>query len=78
MKRESSQNKLWRGHGVAHKMQQNATKCNKMHQNVHSNMTELSIFNLSSVTYVIHFWSKWTLERAKQPEQVIEGSWGCA
>ena len=52
LKRESSQNKLWRGHGVAHKVQQNATKCNKMHQNVHSNMTELSIFNLSSVTYV--------------------------
>ena len=32
LKGDSSQNKSWRGHGIAYEVQQNATKCTKMDQ----------------------------------------------
>ena len=71
LKGQSNQSRSLRGHGVAHNVQQNATKLTKMHQNSHCTITEQRISNLSRVTYVIHFWSKWTLKRGKQSEQVM-------
>ena len=71
-----SQSKSWRGRGVAHEAHQNAPKWTKKHQNGNHCITEQSVSNLSWVTNVIHFWSKWTLGRVEESEQVMEGSWG--
>ena len=51
-------------------------KCAKIYKNGHHSMTKQSISNLFWVTSVIHIWSKWTIGRVEESEQVMEGSWG--
>ena len=77
---QRSQSKSCRGHGVAYEAHQNAPKCTKMFLNDVHSMTEQGISNLFWVIHwfcVIQNWSKWTLGRVEESEQVMEGSWGC-
>ena len=54
LKGDRSQSKSWRSHGVAHGVDQNASKCTKIHKNALKCMTEQSVSNLVE-------WLKWSV-----------------